>query len=294
MPRKCLPEEIMELRAPAKINLYLKVVGRRNDGYHELRTLMCCIDLYDTLQLRMGTDQSGIVCSDPDLPRDGSNLVLRAAMDYHAALEADTDILPQNAFIHLTKRIPSGAGLGGGSSDAAAVLNGLNQYYGAPFDRSKIMALALKIGADVPFFIDGRPALASGVGEVLSPYDRLPPYGVVVVYPGFGISTAEVFKNLNFGLTKCEKPHRYFLFNKGKSDRFCHMCNDLESVAIRQFPVIETIKKELLNQGAVGALMTGSGSAVFGLFADLSSAQTAAKVLATSVKGEVFATQLVC
>ena len=287
-------EMTMELQAPAKINLFLRVVGRRSDGYHELETLMCCIGLYDTLRLSVGTGQSGITCSDPHLPCDASNLAYKAALNFNAALANSTDISPRNVFIRLVKRIPSGAGLGGGSSDAAAVLNGLNRHYDRPFDRDKLLAMALEIGADVPFFIDGRPALAKGVGEVLTPYDELPPWGVVVVYPGFGISTAGVFKNLNFGLTKCEKPHRYFLFNKGKYDRFRHMCNDLESVAIRQFPVIETIKNELLNQGADGALMTGSGSAVFGLFADLSSAQTAAKVLATSVKGEVFATQLVC
>jgi 4-diphosphocytidyl-2-C-methyl-D-erythritol kinase len=284
----------MELQAPAKINLFLRVVGRRSDGYHELQTLMCCIGLYDTVHLRMGTDQNGMTCSHPDLPCDASNLAFKAVVHFHAALETDTDIPPQNAFIHLIKRIPLGAGLGGGSSDAAAVLNGLNRYYGCPFDRPKIMAMALKLGADVPFFIDGKPALASGIGEVLFPYDQLPPLGVVVVYPGFAISTAEVFKNLNFGLTKEEKPHRYFPFKQGKFDMDRHMVNDLESVAIRQFPAIEEIKNRLLNQGAKGALMTGSGSAVFGLFADSSSARKAAKAMAAPARWQVFVTQLAC
>jgi 4-diphosphocytidyl-2-C-methyl-D-erythritol kinase len=284
----------MELQAPAKINLYLRVVGRRSDGYHELQTLMCCIGLHDTVKLRMGTGREGMTCSDPDLPCDASNLALKAALQFHAALETDTRIPPQNAFIHLTKRIPAGAGLGGGSSDAAAVLKGLNRYYGHPFDRPKIMGLALNLGADVPFFIDGKPALATGVGEVLSPYPHLLPWGVVVVYPGFGISTAEVFKNLNLGLTKREKPLRYFPFKQGKFDRDRHLCNDLETVAIRQFPVIGKIKKALLNQGAKGVLMTGSGSAVFGLFSDLSSAREAAEAMAASARWQVFATQLVC
>ncbi|MEJ2154412.1 MAG: 4-(cytidine 5'-diphospho)-2-C-methyl-D-erythritol kinase [Desulfobacteraceae bacterium] len=284
----------MELLAPAKINLYLRVVGRRSDGYHELQSLMCCIGLHDTVKLRMGSDQNGISCSDSDLPSDESNLALKAALHFNGALKAETRIVPQNAFIHLTKRIPSGAGLGGGSSDAAAVLKGLNGYYGHPFDQPKIMAMALKLGADVPFFIDGRPALATGVGEVLSPYNQLPSWGVVVVYPGFGISTAEVFKNLSFGLTKGEKPHRYFPFKQGKFDRDRHLCNDLESVAIRQFPVIGKIKNKLLNQGANGALMTGSGSAVFGLFADLAAAQKAAKAMTAPAQWQVFATQLVC
>lgn len=284
----------MEIQAPAKINLFLRVVGRRSDGYHELETLMCCIGLYDTLLLQMGSDQNILTCSNPDLPCDETNLAFKAVLSFNEALKADTEIAPLNLSIHLTKRIPAGAGLGGGSSDAAAVLKGLNHYYESPFSRERLMEMALNIGADVPFFVDGKPAIATGVGEVLSPYCRLRPWGVIVVYPGFGLSTAEVFKNLNLGLTKCEKQLRYLLFKQGRHNMIRHLFNDLESVAVHQYPVIGRIKKELLNQGATGALMTGSGSAVFGLFTNIQTARRAANAMKKPAPWQVYVTQLVC
>jgi 4-diphosphocytidyl-2-C-methyl-D-erythritol kinase len=174
------------------------------------------------------------------------------------------------------------------------VLNHLNRYYHNPMSEGKLHALALSLGADVPFFIHGRPAIATGVGERLELFSGLPPWGVVVVYPGFGLSTAEVFKNLNLALTKCEKRLRYFPFKYGKFDIVRHLCNDLESVAVHRFPIIETIKKELLNQGAMGSLMTGSGSAVFGLFSDLQSARRAGDAIAGNADWQVFATGLTC
>jgi 4-diphosphocytidyl-2-C-methyl-D-erythritol kinase len=182
--------------------------------------------------------------------------------------------------------------LGGGSSDAAAVLKHLNHHYQHPLPLQTLYTLALALGADVPFFIEARPAMATGVGEQLEPYAGLPPAEVVVVYPGFGMSTAEVFKNLNLRLTKCEKHLRYFPFKYGKFDMVRHLRNDLETVAIRQFPEIPAIKKELLNQGAMGALMTGSGSAVFGLFGDKRTGREAADALGRNARWQVFATKL--
>jgi len=284
----------MKISAPAKINLFLHVLGRRDDGYHELRTLMCCIGLHDTVVLRMGTARDGIICSNPDVPCDENNLAWKAALLFNRTLAAETSIVAQNLSIELIKRIPVGAGLGGGSSDAAAVLKGLNRHYDFPFSDAKLHALGLALGADVPFFIHGRPSIATGVGERLESYSQLPPWGVVVVYPGFGLSTAEVFKNLNLGLTKCEKQLRYFPFKYGKFDIARHLCNDLETVAAHRFPVIETIKKELLNQGAVGSLMTGSGSAVFGLFSDSQAAHRAGDALAGKAEWQVYATELMC
>jgi len=284
----------MKIRAPAKINLFLQVLGRRDDGYHELRTLMCCIGLHDTLVLCMGTSRNAITCSVPDVPRDASNLALKAALVYNRTLVDETSVLPQNLSIELIKRIPVGAGLGGGSSDAAAVLKGLNRYYSNPLSHARLHTLALSLGADVPFFIDAKPAIATGVGEHLEPCSELPPWAVVVVYPGFGLSTGEVFKNLNLRLTKCEKQLRYFPFKYGKIDIARHLCNDLETVAVHRFPVIETIKKELLNQGALGSLMTGSGSAVFGLFSDLEAARRAGDALAGNADWQIFATELMC
>lgn len=283
-----------EIQAPAKINLFLQVMKRREDGYHELRTLMACIGLCDTLTLQAGRGHDRLTCSDSRLPMDASNLVNKALSCFNDALTRETQIIPKKIFIHLEKRIPMGAGLGGGSSNAAAVLNCLNRYYDHPFGQGQLKRMALTLGADVPFFVDGMPALATGVGEVLSPYSQLSPWGVVVIYPGFGISTAEVFKNLNLGLTKCEKQLRYSPFKHWKFKIGLHLCNDLETVAAKQFPVIEEIKKDLLKQGAMGSLMTGSGSAVFGLFADLQTAREAANRLGTQSGWQVFAAELLC
>jgi 4-diphosphocytidyl-2-C-methyl-D-erythritol kinase len=255
---------------------------------------MCCIGLHDTLVLRLGTARSDLTCSDNRIPCDENNLALKAALLFNRVLSAETSISPLNVSIELIKRIPAGAGLGGGSSDAAAVLNFLNRHYRNPLSDVRLHALALSLGADVPFFIHGLPAIATGVGERLEPYANLSPWGVVVVYPGFSWSTAEVFKNLNLGLTKCEKRLRYFPFKYGKFDIARHLCNDLETVAAHRFPVIEKIKKELLNRGAMGSLMTGSGSAVFGLFDDLPAARRVADTMAGNADWQVFATELIC
>ena len=282
----------MDIIAPAKINLFLHVVGKRADGYHELRTLMCCIGLHDSLVLQVGTAQNRLTSNNPDIPSDNRNLALKAVLAFNRKLAEQTARHAHNVSIELFKRIPVGAGLGGGSSDAAAVLNALNAHYGQPLDRPALYALALSLGADVPFFIDRRPAIATGVGERLEPYSHLPSWSVVVVYPDFGISTAEVFAGLTLGLTKCEKQLRYFPFKYGKFDIGRHLCNDLENVAARRFPVINTIKKELLQQGAMGALMTGSGSAVFGLFADPEAARRAGVSLSDHADWKVFVTAL--
>jgi 4-diphosphocytidyl-2-C-methyl-D-erythritol kinase len=284
----------METLAPAKINLFLEVLRRRDDGYHELRTLMCCIGLYDTLKVTFGGTANQIRCDHPDVPSDDSNLALKAVELFNHTLDNQTRIQPDHVTIELTKRIPAGAGLGGGSSDAAAMLNLLNDAYNNPFDVFQLHRMALALGADVPFFILRQPVLAGGIGEQLEPYGGLLPWGVVVVYPGFGISTAQVFENLNLGLTKCKKKLRYFPFNQGKFDPSRHLCNDLETVAVSRFPILGEIKKDLLNQGAIGSLMTGSGSAVFGLFADAPDARKAVDKLSGQSDWQIVATELRC
>jgi len=282
----------LELLAPAKINLFLHVIGRRPDGYHELRSLMCCIDLYDRLLLQFGTSHNEIVCMHADVPEDETNLAIKAVVLFNQALRTETLHRPVNVSVVLTKGIPVGAGLGGGSSDAAAVLKGLNQHHGFPFGDVRMQALALELGADVPFFIQGRPALAAGIGEQLTPCTGLAAMDVVVVYPGFGFSTARVFNNLNLALTKSKKKLRYFPFNKGTFSATHHLRNDLEAGVGDQFPVIENIKVALLEQGALGSLMTGSGSAVFGLFADRVGALKAKAALDRHGDWQVFATRL--
>ncbi|MFZ1985183.1 MAG: 4-(cytidine 5'-diphospho)-2-C-methyl-D-erythritol kinase [Desulfatitalea sp.] len=267
--------QTIELLAPAKINLCLHVLGRRPDGYHELYSLICCVALYDRLLLTLGGSADEIVCDPPWVPADSSNLALKAAVLFNDTLAGETDRTVQRVAIQLSKCIPVGAGLGGGSSDAAAVLNGLNRHYGRPLDRHHLHALALRLGADVPFFIDQRPAIAQGIGERLTPYEGLPPLWAVLVYPGFALSTVQVYQSLNLALTKSKKKIRYFRFKKGNFSVTHHLHNDLEAGVGDHLPVIEKIKDELSNQGAIGSLMTGSGSVVYGLFADEAGARRA-------------------
>ncbi len=258
----------IELLAPAKINLCLHVLGRRPDGYHELYSLMCPVALYDRLRLTPGGDVDRIACDASLVPADDTNLALKAARLFKAALSAEGHRCVEGVHIHLEKIIPAGAGLGGGSSDAAAVLKGLNAHHGHPFDRERLCSLALRLGADVPFFIDARPAIARGIGEQLTPFEGLPPLWAVLVYPGFGLSTAQVFKGLNLGLTKSKKKLRYLPFKNGNFSATHHLHNDLEAGVGDHFPVIEKVKRALLEQGAIGSIMTGSGSVIYGLFAD--------------------------
>jgi 4-diphosphocytidyl-2-C-methyl-D-erythritol kinase len=265
---------MIELHAAAKINLFLHVTGRRPDGYHELVSLMCRIDLYDTLLLDTSASGIHVDCRHPDVPEGRKNLAYRAA-----DLFFQTAGYRPAARVVIEKRIPVGAGLGGGSSDAAAVLRGLNQACGHPLSLAQLQALGLEIGADVPFFIDGRPSLATGVGERLDPFPNLDSHPLVTVFPGVAVSTAAIYKNLNLGLTKCQKQLKSFLLNEEKFNVNRHLCNDLESVAVARFPRIETAKQALLARGAAGALMSGSGSAVFGLFDNLSTARRVAQSL---------------
>ena len=270
-----LPRDVsepLELRAPAKINLFLAVTGRRADGYHELFTLMCAIGLYDRLSLRFGGRGIRVCCDHPAVPGDDRNLVHRAASGFFDRLGILAGVT-----VRIDKQIPVAAGLGGGSSDAAAVLGGLNQAYGRPLTPAMLHPMALAVGADVPFFLAGKPALATGIGERLEPVTGLVPYHVLTVCPDLKVSTAAVYKNLNLGLTKCEKKLKQLHLKTERFDAPHFLCNDLETVTIRNFPQINEIKKALLGLGAAGALMSGSGPTVFGLFAD---AVVAARALA--------------
>ncbi|MDL1980742.1 MAG: 4-(cytidine 5'-diphospho)-2-C-methyl-D-erythritol kinase, partial [Deltaproteobacteria bacterium] len=180
------------------------------------------------------------------------------------------------------------AGLGGGSSNAAFILLGLNQYYGCPFSRDELIAMGLSIGADVPFFIFQKPALASSIGEKLEAYQKLDPFKVLVIYPGISVSTSDIYKNLNLGLTKCKKKLRSFCFNEQNFEVDQHLCNDLETVTASRYPDIIEAKKALLYYGARGALMSGSGPAVFGLFSDSDKAQKAYHIISKNNKWELF------
>jgi 4-diphosphocytidyl-2-C-methyl-D-erythritol kinase len=277
----------IELGSPAKINLFLKVTGKRPDGYHDLVSLMGCISLSDRVVLRTGAAAIMVSCSFPGVPEDRSNLAVQAAELFYERHPARDRVA-----IEIEKQIPVGAGLGGGSSNAAAVLRGLNAHYGQPISVNQLSRMGASIGADVPFFLFGRPALATGIGERLTAFDGLDRWKVVVIYPGFSIPTASVYKKLNLGLTKCENHLKAFSLKQNGFLPAQHLCNDLETVVIPRYPEIAVVKKKLLENGAIGALMSGSGSSVFGMFADSQAARLAGKVLAAHYGDAVFVADL--
>jgi 4-diphosphocytidyl-2-C-methyl-D-erythritol kinase len=284
----------LDLLSPAKINLFLSVTGRRPDGYHELASLMACIDLYDRIVLTYAGHDIRLACNAPGVPADESNLVYRAAALFRKAYRERRGHRPfAGLAIQLHKTIPVGAGLGGGSSNAATILKALNNQVPMPLRPAHLATLGRQLGADVPFFLHGEPALATGIGEQLAPWTGLPAYSLVVVYPGCSLATGEIYRSLNLRLTNCEKKLKGVVLNQGIFDAAVHLCNDLESVAMRRCPDIALIKKELNRLGALGALMSGSGSSVFGLFTSADEARNARLRLTAHAEWQVFQTKVI-
>ncbi len=266
----------------------LAVIGRRSNGYHDLVSLMACVNLYDQITFQFEGDEIGICCPAPDVPEDMSNLACQAAACFREALIRQGMSAPFGLKMKLHKRIPVGAGLGGGSSDAAAVLKFLNRHFGDPFSATELAAMALSLGADVPFFLYGRPAIVSGIGERIEPYAGLTAYPLLIVFPGAFVSTAVVYGGLNLRLTKCEKKLKGFLLKRETFRVGDHMCNDLEAPAIQKCPDVVAVKSQLLDHGAEGALMTGSGSAVYGLFKNSDTALKARHALAAQSGWQIY------
>ncbi len=248
----------LTLKAPAKLNLFLYVVSKRPDGYHELYTLFHKISLYDEIriQVKRGPLEIYLECDHPDLPKGAENLAVKAVR----AFVEESGISVQ-ARLYLKKRIPVGAGLGGGSSDAAAVLKGLNRLLGRPMSQSRMMHLGSRLGADVPFFLLESPcAIGQGIGEVLSPCE-VQPFWAVLLWPGISISTRWAYQN--YVLTSRDSKT---IFSAGHGHDPSLWKNDLEKAVVSRYPEIEDLKKALLETGALTALMSGSGSSVFGLY----------------------------
>ena len=262
----------MKIRAPAKINLYLRVVGRRKDGYHLLDTVLVPISLYDEIEIqrlkaardrtRPSASPIKITCDHPLVPAGKKNLVFQAA-----DLIMKTAGVDQPISIHVRKRIPVGAGLGGGSSDAAATLVALNRLFRLRYSMRKLEKLGLSLGADVPFFIRRRPARARGIGERLTPLANFPLLWLVILYPGFPVSTAWVYRHSRPKLTK-PKVNTSITCSRSSFAKLREiLVNDLEAVAIAKHPRIGMLKERLRCEEADGVLMSGSGSSVFGIFA---------------------------
>lgn len=263
--------------AYAKINLSLDILGTRPDGYHEVQMIMQSLSLHDTITLS-ATDTPGIVmtCSDTTLPVDMHNLAYRAA-----ELFCQTYRIPCGITLHLEKRIPVAAGLAGGSSDAAAVLRGLNEMFGSPATAEELAALGVQLGADVPYCLLLGTALSEGIGECLTALPSAPDCNCLLVKPEAGASTKQIYTNYDALAATTELAHpdtKGLLAALSAGDYHgiaTRLCNVLEPVTMQLVPEIASIKATLQQLGADGVLMSGSGPTVFALFSDKEKAQHA-------------------
>ncbi len=303
------------IKAPAKINLFLEIFGKRYDGYHEIETVMQEIDLVDDIVIEEKEEGIELTCTNPQIPpplchpersegshlRDSSatpqndkqcvpagkdNIVWKAA----ELMQRETGI-NRGAKIHLVKRIPMGAGLGGGSSDAAATLKGLNKLWKAGLNEVELMRLASRLGSDVPFFIKGSTAICRGRGEIVTPVPVNTYFSYVLLYPDIEISTASIYQNLKIDLTKAVKDVRFLLetLKDGNPESMGKLLyNRLEEVALRLYPDLRRIKEALRAYNFCGLLLSGSGSVIYGLCRRQSDAEGIKNQLVKRGLGQVF------
>ncbi len=286
--RFLVPTNTLSLPAFAKINPSLRVLGRRADGYHEIETVFQTVTLHDRLTLSaLDGDRLELTCSAPEIPTDERNLVWRAA----SALRERYGIR-HGARIELEKRIPAAGGLGGGSSDAAITLAGLAHLWEIETDADELARLGARLGADVPFFLTGGRALGTGLGADIAPLADAEKQHLVIVAPGIRVSTAEAYQSLRApALTKAETVAILHVSRADAkiSDSLCDVLrNDFEPVIFEQYPEIERARNALLERGARGALLAGSGSSVFGVFEDEDAAGRAAAWLQSERMWQVF------
>ena len=254
----------LKLRSPAKINLYLEITGKRPDGYHLLETIFQEVDLYDEIYIeKKSTSGITLTSNSKDIPCDDGNLVYRAS-------EAFFKVAPIQAGvrIHIEKRIPVAGGMGGGSSNAASALAGLQKLFGIELERSLLHSIARSLGADVPFFLHGGTALGKGIGDELEPILCQKAFHILLVNPNFKIATADVYKGLKLDLTAVKSGIsliRCALGDGSSSLVAKHLFNRLEDVVFLKFPELKKIKDSLIRLGAAGALLSGSGSTLFAL-----------------------------
>lgn len=268
---------VLTLRPTAKINLTLRVGPRRPDGFHEVRSLMQSIALHDTVVLSERRGPFGLQCRTPGVPNDETNLAWRAATALWRAMGREGE--PRDVHIRIDKAIPAEAGLGGGSGNAAAALVGLNTLWGAKKSRRELVRLAATLGSDVPFFLQGGTAVATGRGEDLYPVDDVQRLGVVVIKPSFGVSTADAYRWLDDDRAAGhpEAPEGRDV-DLGWQTGGVPLANDLTAPVARRHPGIQEMIDACLAEGASGAQMTGSGSAVFGLFSEAAATRAVKKL----------------
>jgi 4-diphosphocytidyl-2-C-methyl-D-erythritol kinase len=251
----------MQTKSYAKINLGLQIIGRRNDGYHNIETIFHRIDLFDEITIERSASSLSLHCDDPTIPTDEKNLCWKAA-----ELFGKETGITEGISISIKKRIPSGAGLGGGSSNAAATLCALQKLFSITIDRDRIESLALTLGSDVPYFLHNGTAYGEGRGERLSYFPLRLPYRIVLVNPGIHVSTPWAYGTLatRFRGDFPKRPALRDLFSSPAD--ISKVENDFEPTVFERYPEIASLKRTMLEHGAVHALMSGSGSSVFGLF----------------------------
>ena len=253
--------------APAKINLTLDVLAKRADGYHDLESIMQSVSLVDEITLEIGTGEPWeLVCSREGIPTDERNIAWKAARVFYDTVSADPDGLR----ITVVKRIPSEAGLGGGSADGAAVLRGLNRTLEHPFTLIELAEMGAKVGSDVPFCVLGGTAYCEGRGERLTPLAIEPKYSYVLCKPDLAFSTPKLFGKLDNSVITRRPDHKAMIraLEQGNAEQIGKLlCNVFEEAVLGEYEPIERIKTLLMEHGALGAQMTGSGSVVFGIFA---------------------------
>jgi 4-diphosphocytidyl-2-C-methyl-D-erythritol kinase len=283
-------EERLTLPAFAKINLGLRVRGRRPDGYHEIETVFQTVTLQDklTFETSRDGDRLELVCTDPEIPTGESNLVMRAALALRSRCK-----VARGARITLEKRIPAGGGLGGGSSDAAVTLVALAHLWGIETSKAELAEIGASLGADVPFFLTGGTALGTGTGAEITPLEDAPEMHLVVVTPGVRVSTAEAYKALGApALTKDEGVVNLSVSRAGAefSGSLREVtANDFEAVVARLEPETGRAREALLGAGARRAMLSGSGSSVFGVFDSKGEAGRAREMLRADGGWRVFA-----
>jgi 4-diphosphocytidyl-2C-methyl-D-erythritol kinase len=270
----------MQVLAPAKINLSLKILGRRNDGFHELETLIALISLYDEIRIDRGRPATGIKfrCDDPSVPQGEDNLAVRAAKAFFETSKIEPAIR-----IELRKKIPHGAGLGGGSSDAASVLLALNELFGTKLSRAALAEMAEPIGSDVPFFIFQSAGRCKGQGEIVTPVKLSRQFSILLLKPGFAVSTAWAYSRW--------QDSRKIPGVRYETQEFADQTfvNDLERPVFEKFVFLAQLKRWLLGQSEVGAaLMSGSGSTTFAVMRENADTDSVAKRVKATLDPELW------
>ena len=270
----------LEKKSPCKVNLLLNILGKRADGFHELETVMQPVNLFDEIHFERGGKTIQLTCDEPTLPVDSKNLVHRAAAGFLSAAKISGGVK-----IHLEKKIPLAAGLGGGSGNAATTLLALNELFDQPLSGARLNELAAALGSDIPFFLQSKPALATGRGEKIQPLESFPALrgkAFLLIHPGFGISTSWAYQNL-------ARFPEALNGQKGRAEKLILLLraddliaaaagfyNSLEAPALDKFPVLALYQEFLRENGALAALMSGSGSTTFAIIENVPSGESLA------------------